>query len=117
MQEKLWCSPPNIRACSPAARDPSLWDTPCVGQGWALLGDAAGHVHPITGEGIAYALWSAELLAQALQDAEPQEYDRLRREAYGRGFSAASRVVWQAGRAAHAYESVFQWAMMASLQS
>jgi len=55
-------------ALLPMARDSSLWDTPCVGPGWALLGDAAGHVHPITGEGIAYALWSAELLARAFGD-------------------------------------------------
>lgn len=47
----------------PLARDASLWDTPCAGPGWALLGDAAGHVYPLTGEGIAYAIWSADLLA------------------------------------------------------
>jgi len=38
------------------AQDASLWDAPCAGQGWALLGEAAGHVHPLTDEGIAYAL-------------------------------------------------------------
>jgi len=32
---------------------------------WALIGDAAGLVDPITGEGLFYALRSAELLAQA----------------------------------------------------
>jgi hypothetical protein len=40
------------------ARDTSLWDSPCTGPGWALPGDAAGNVHPLTGEGIAYALWT-----------------------------------------------------------
>jgi flavin-dependent dehydrogenase len=55
-REKRWAG------LLPMAQDTSLWDTPCAGPGWALLGDAAGHVHPITGEGIAYALWSAELL-------------------------------------------------------
>ena len=61
----------------PMAKDTSLWDTPCAGSGWALLGDAAGHVHPITGEGIAYALWSAEMLAEAFGQGNPQHYERM----------------------------------------
>jgi geranylgeranyl reductase family protein len=36
------------------------------GDGWALIGDAAGFVDPITGEGIYYALKSADLLFNAL---------------------------------------------------
>jgi flavin-dependent dehydrogenase len=36
------------------------------GHGWALAGDAAGLADPITGEGIYYALRSAEILAQCL---------------------------------------------------
>lgn len=36
------------------------------GEGWAMAGDAAGFVDAITGEGIYYALQSAELLSQAL---------------------------------------------------
>jgi flavin-dependent dehydrogenase len=38
------------------------------GDGWALIGDAAGFVDPITGEGIYYALKSADLLFNALID-------------------------------------------------
>jgi len=37
-----------------------------TGDGWALVGDAAGFADPITGEGIYYALKSADLLAGAL---------------------------------------------------
>jgi geranylgeranyl reductase family protein len=37
-----------------------------AGPGWALVGDAAGLVDPITREGIFFALQSAELAAQAL---------------------------------------------------
>src|SRR2546423_1986219 len=37
-----------------------------VGDGWALVGDAAGFADPITGEGIYYALRSADLLAADL---------------------------------------------------
>lgn len=43
------------------------WKTNTIaGAGWALIGDAAGLVDPITGEGIYYALRSAELLAERL---------------------------------------------------
>lgn len=53
---------------------------------WALVGDAAGLVDPITGEGLYYALGSAELLAEAmaaapsLADAPAAYLARLRRE-------------------------------------
>ena len=51
-----------------AARIPGLadhaWDKRrACGPGWALLGDAAGFADPVTGEGIYYALRSAELFA------------------------------------------------------
>ena len=36
------------------------------GEGWAMIGDSAGLVDPITGEGLYYALRSAELCADAL---------------------------------------------------
>lgn len=53
-----------------AARIPGLadktWDSRrASGDGWALLGDAAGFADPVTGEGIYYALRSAELFAKA----------------------------------------------------
>src|SRR6185436_7742155 len=37
-----------------------------TGEGWALIGDAAGFCDPITGEGIYYAFKSGDLLADAL---------------------------------------------------
>ncbi|MBO0912624.1 MAG: NAD(P)/FAD-dependent oxidoreductase, partial [Acidobacteria bacterium] len=47
------------------------------GEGWAMIGDAAGFVDSITGEGLYYALRSAELAARALLDNEPQTYEAL----------------------------------------
>lgn len=38
------------------------------GDGWALIGDAAGFADPITGEGIYYAFKSADLYADAVRD-------------------------------------------------
>jgi len=47
--------------------DLPTWPTlKATGEGWALIGDAAGFADPITGEGIYYALKSADLLAGAL---------------------------------------------------
>jgi flavin-dependent dehydrogenase len=105
-------------ALLPLAGDPSLWDTPCAGPGWALLGDAAGHVHPITGEGIIYALWSAELLAQAFSGGDPLAYEALWRSRYGWELARASQAL-QLDRAvgAGAYEVLFQMGLMAALQS
>jgi flavin-dependent dehydrogenase len=45
-----------------------------AGDAWAMVGDAAGFVDAITGEGLYYALRSAELLAQALLAHAPEQY-------------------------------------------
>jgi len=47
------------------------------GEGWAMVGDAAGLVDPITGEGLFYALLSAELAAEALRAGRPETYPTL----------------------------------------
>src|SRR6185436_10076534 len=72
----------NLRATAEryAARIPGLadetWDTRrACGDGWALLGDAAGFADPVTGEGIYYALRSAELFAAAFLEGKPEEYE------------------------------------------
>lgn len=103
-------------ALLPMAHDPSLWDTPCTGPSWALVGDAAGHVHPITGEGIAYALWSAELLAEAFSQEDPGRYESLWRRSYGNGLKAASALLCGVDKQQGAYEVVFQMTMAAAVQ-
>jgi len=47
------------------------------GEGWAMAGDAAGFVDAITGEGLYYALRSAELLSEALLASAPERYPAL----------------------------------------
>jgi len=47
------------------------------GDGWAMIGDSAGLVDPITGEGLYYALRSAELCASALLAGRPEHYQVL----------------------------------------
>jgi flavin-dependent dehydrogenase len=71
-----------------AARIPGLlpesWDARrACGDGWALLGDAAGFADPVTGEGIYYALRSAELFAECYLAGEPRKYESRWREDFG----------------------------------
>ena len=50
-----------------------------AGPNWALAGDAAALVDPITGEGLYYALRSGDLLAEMLIAGSPERYpERLR---------------------------------------
>jgi len=80
-------------ALIPAIRDPSFYDIPCSGQNWILIGDAAGHVNPVTGEGILYALWSAELAAIAIREDNPSRFDALWRSEYLPELAKACRLV------------------------
>ena len=91
-----------------AARIPGLapqtWDTrracggnPAADAGdgdpaWALLGDAAGFADPVTGEGIYYALRSAELFAECYLAGQPLAYEQRWREDFGRELQRASEM-------------------------
>ena len=77
-----------------AARIPGLndktWDARRVcGEGWALLGDAAGFADPVTGEGIYYALRSAELFAES----RPPRLRKALVEDFGRDLCVPHRCV------------------------
>jgi geranylgeranyl reductase family protein len=89
----------NLRATAEryAARIPGLadqtWDKRrACGEGWALLGDAAGFADPVTGEGIYYALRSAELFADAFLAGRPEEYEKRWREDFGAELRRASQM-------------------------
>lgn len=89
----------NLRAAaeSYAARIPGLADETweqrrASGAGWALLGDAAGFADPVTGEGIYYALRSAELFADSLLAGRPEEYEQRWREDFGAELRRASQM-------------------------
>jgi geranylgeranyl reductase family protein len=70
----------------PSASDPNFFQLHCAGSNWILIGDAAGHVDPISGGGILYALWGGELAAKAIESKNPKSFDKAWREAYGRFF-------------------------------
>lgn len=80
-----------------AARIPGLapetLDSRCVaGEDWVLLGDAAGFADPVTGEGIYYALRSAELFAEAYLAGRVSAYEEMWRADFGRELRLASRM-------------------------
>jgi flavin-dependent dehydrogenase len=62
------------------------------GDGWALAGDAAGFVDAITGEGLYYALRSAELLSQALLADAPESYSARVKQDFLPELERASRI-------------------------
>jgi geranylgeranyl reductase family protein len=70
-------------ALIPSAGSPSYFDIPCCGRNWVLIGDAAGHVDPVTGEGILYAFYSAHAAATAILQGDTHTYDRLWHTRYG----------------------------------
>src|ERR1044072_976128 len=80
-----------------AARIPGLaantWDqrTTC-GDDWALLGDAAGFADPVKGEGIYYALRSAELFAGAYLSGLPLSYEKSWRKDFGAELRRAAQM-------------------------
>ena len=80
-----------------AARIPGLaattWDNRNVcGKDWALLGDAAGFADPVTGEGIYYALRSAELFAESYGRGELSSYESDWRNDFGAELRRAAQM-------------------------
>jgi flavin-dependent dehydrogenase len=76
----------------PALALESLRSQPRAGDGWAAAGDAAGLVDPITGEGIYYALRSAEELAACYLEGCPESYPARLRSACGYELEMAARL-------------------------
>jgi len=63
-----------------------------LGRNWAMAGDAAACVDPITGEGLYYALRSGDLLAEALIEGQPQAYPERLRTAFSADLEFAAHI-------------------------
>ncbi len=77
--------------------DTPAWDQNRVaGEGWLAVGDAAGLVDPITGEGLYYALRSADLAAKTIlsgvNNMTEMAYRRLLRRDFAGDLEFASRL-------------------------
>ena len=68
----------------PALSHESWHNLRLTGPGWALVGDAAGLVDPVTGEGIYFAMRSGELLAESLLAGTPEAYPERVWQDFGR---------------------------------
>lgn len=63
------------------------------GSDWALVGDAAGLVDPLTCEGIYFALRSGELLAQTIMEGANERFTERVREDFGLNLAAAAKMM------------------------
>lgn len=61
-----WKGAPFYSHLLPSLETPAWKKNRVAGEGWMAVGDAAGLVDPITGEGLYYAIRSADLAARAL---------------------------------------------------
>lgn len=71
----------------------SAWSSQRIaGKGWALVGDAAGFVDPLTGEGIYYAMRSGELLGECLLEGAPASYPERAWQEFGSELAHGARL-------------------------
>ncbi len=65
-----------------------------AGPNWALIGDAAGCVNPLNGEGIDYGLEGGRLVVDLLTERDDlgSAWPELLRQHYGESFSIARRL-------------------------
>jgi flavin-dependent dehydrogenase len=80
----------------PSLETPAWKQNRVAGDGWMAVGDAAGLVDPITGEGLYYAIRSADLAAKALLleigDLAGQAYRRMLRRDFAADLEFGSRL-------------------------
>jgi flavin-dependent dehydrogenase len=76
----------------PSPRAQTLRKRRLVGPNWALVGDAAALVDPITGEGLYYALRSGDLLAETLIAGSPARYPERSRADFSVDLEFGARV-------------------------
>ena len=71
-------------ALIPNVKNPQTLLSQVAGPNWALIGDAAGHVSPISGMGIVYALTDGELAAEAIAEGHVEQFNKTWVEFYGK---------------------------------
>jgi len=76
---------------SPQVR--TLSDRAVIGRNWALCGDAAAWVDPLTGEGLFYAMRSGEILGHSLAEGCPEKYPARVRASFSLELEIAARIV------------------------
>ena len=77
----------------PSPQERTLSDRTVLGKNWALVGDAAAWVDPLTGEGLFYAMRSGELLGRSLAEGCPEKYMSWVKAAFSSELEFAARIV------------------------
>src|SRR5580658_6068975 len=77
----------------PSPREHTFSQRPVLGRNWAMIGDAAACVDPLTGEGLFYALRSGELLGRSLAEGCPEKYPARVKAAFSAELEFAARIV------------------------
>jgi flavin-dependent dehydrogenase len=79
----------------PSPKERTLSERTVLGKNWALIGDAAAWVDPLTGEGLFYAMKSGELLGKSLAEGCPEKYPAWVKQTFSAELEFASRIVWR----------------------
>jgi geranylgeranyl reductase family protein len=66
--------------------------SPIAGFNWILIGDAAGHVDPISGSGIGYAMLDGEMAAEAIVKGDFEQYPKQWAQNYGKELLLKTRI-------------------------
>jgi flavin-dependent dehydrogenase len=77
----------------PSPKERTLSERTVLGKNWALVGDAAAWVDPLTGEGLFYAMRSGELLGKSLAQGCPEKYTAWVKAAFSSELEFAARIV------------------------
>jgi flavin-dependent dehydrogenase len=77
----------------PSPQERTLSNRAVVGKNWALCGDAAAWVDPLTGEGLFYAMRSGEILGRSLAEGCPENYPARVRASFSKELEFAAGIV------------------------
>jgi flavin-dependent dehydrogenase len=77
----------------PSPKEQTLSSRTVLGRNWALVGDAAAWVDPLTGEGLFYAMRSGELLGKSIAEGCPEKYTSRVKATFSGELEFAARIV------------------------
>ena len=79
-------------ALIPNVKNVKTFLSPIAGLNWILIGDAAGHVDPITGSGMIYALLDGDLAAELIVENRIERFNKLWIKKYGQTIFTSTKL-------------------------
>src|ERR1700755_576193 len=93
-KQKIWTEGATFYShVLPSPQEHTLSQRPVLGKNWAMIGDAAAWVDPLTGEGLFYAMQSGHLLGKALAEGCPEKYPAWVKASFSAELAFAARIV------------------------